>query len=123
MRNETISVKFKFENKEIIQYYYEGILTDDFKNAGIIEFDKSVLKEIIDNSSIQDFTNVSAGLFIEKKMRIVRLCKYPLLSEEDEDYQAIFAFAYIIERYLFLKKLPKTIYCLSQKDLNFLKGK
>lgn len=107
MRNKLISFKFKCEDKENIQYYYEGIMTDDFSNAGIIEFNRNILNQIINFSMIKDFTGISAMLFIERKMRVVRLCKYPLISEDGEDYHAIYAFARIIERYFYTQELPK----------------
>ena len=45
----------------------------------------------------------------------------PLLSEKYEDYHAIYAFAYILERYLCKEQLSEKIYCLSQRNLELLK--
>lgn len=123
MVRQSISIHLKSVNRNTIEYYYEGRLTPDFSDAGIIEFDREVLKRIDEETTMKDYTLISIQLFLENKMRIIKLCKNPLLSETYEDYHAIYAFVYVIERYLCLKKLPEKIYCLSQKDLNFLKRK
>ena len=44
-----------------------------------------------------------------------------MLSEKYEDYHAICAFAYILERYLCKEQLSEKIYCLSQRNLELLK--
>ena len=121
MERQSISIHLKSKNQNTIEYYYEGRLTPDFTDAGIIEFDREVLKRIDEETSLKDYTLLSIQLFLENKMRIIQLCKNPLLSETYEDYHAIYAFAYIIERYLFTEKLPEKLYCLSQKDLNSLR--
>ena len=45
VEQQSISIKLKSENKDTIEYYYEGGLISDFSDAGIIEFDREVLKK------------------------------------------------------------------------------
>ena len=58
---------------------------------------------------------------LKKKKNYKRNQENPLLSEKYEDYHAICAFAYILERYLCKEQLSEKIYCLSQKNLELLK--
>lgn len=121
VERQSISIKLKSKNQDTIEYYYEGGLTPDFTNAGIIEFDKQIFIEISNMYGDIDFTGEAVSFYNENKMRIIKICEYPQLSVYYEDCNAIYAFAYIIERYFHTKELPKKIFCLSQSDLNFLK--
>ena len=58
---------------------------------------------------------------IKKRKNYKRNQENPLLSEKYEDYHAICAFAYILERYLCKEQLSEKIYCLSQRNLELLK--
>lgn len=119
MERPSIATVLKCENEEMIEYYYEGRLTPDFTNAGIIQFDKQILIEVGNMCGNIDFTDKAVNFYNQNKMRIIKICEYPQLSVYYEDCNTIYAFAYIIERYFHTKELPEKIYCLSQSDLNF----
>lgn len=121
MERPSIATVLKCENEEMIEYYYEGRLTPDFTNAGIIQFDKQILIEVSNMCGNIDFTDEAVSFYNENKMRIIKICEYPQLSAYYEYCNAIYAFAYIIERYFHTKELPRKIFCLSESDLNFLK--
>lgn len=65
--------------------------------------------------------NENRNCQIKKKKNYKRNQENPLLSEKYEDYHAICAFAYILERYLCKEQLSEKIYCLSQRNLELLK--
>ena len=123
MDRPTISVKLLKEDNLIIQYAYEGKLVADFSCAGIIEFHMKTIKEF-ENSPIRyDYTMLSIRSFLTHKLNVIRVCEYPLHSEIGEDYCAIYAFAYIIERFFETNQLPQKIYCLNKKDWYYVKKK
>ena len=57
MERPSIATVLKCENEEMIEYYYEGRLTPDFTNAGIIQFDKQILIEVSNMCGNIDFTD------------------------------------------------------------------
>ena len=65
--------------------------------------------------------NENRNCQIKKRKNYKRNQENPLLSEKYEDYHAICAFAYILERYLCKEQLSEKIYCLSQRNLELLK--
>lgn len=121
MERQSISLKLKYEGPETVEYYYEGAIIRDFSNAGVFEFDKKILKSLKENLDPTDFTLRAASFLLNNQMRIIKLCNYPLISENGEDYHAIYAFAYILERYFHSGQLQTKLFCLSKSDLEFLK--
>ncbi len=75
------------------------IFTLDFSQASVFELDKSIFKDIENKSKINDFSLYAMELFLKKKIRIIKLCQYPILSEEKEDYCVISACTQIISSY------------------------
>ena len=75
------------------------IFTLDFSQASVFELDKSIFKDIENKSNINDFSLYAMELFLKKKIRIIKLCQYPILSEEKEDYCVISACTQIISSY------------------------
>lgn len=120
MDRPTISIKLLKEDNHIIQYAYEGKLVADFSYAGIIEFHMKTLKEFENDPIRNDYTMLSIQSFLTHKLNVIKVCEYPLYSEIGEDYCAIYAFAYIIERFFETNQLPQKIYCLNKKDVQFL---
>lgn len=122
MINKSISVKILKDNDLALQYLYEGIFTLDFSHAGIFEFDKSIFKDIEKKNTINDFSMYAMELFLENKIRIIKLCQYPILSEDKEDYCVISACAKIISSYFESKNIIKAAFLVSDHDKEILKN-
>lgn len=118
--NKSISVKLLKEESNTLQYLYEGIFTLDFSQAGVFELDKSIFKDIENKSKINDFSLYAMELFLKKKIRIIKLCQYLILSEEKEDYCVISACAQIIFSYFKHKEIIKDAFLVSDHDKEIL---
>lgn len=122
MTDKSISVKMLKEEDLNLQYLYEGIFTLDFSQAGIFELDKSIFNDIEKKNTISDFSMYAMELFLEKKIKIIKLCQYPILSEDKEDYCVISACAKIISTYFESKKIVKDAFLVSDHDKEILKN-
>ena len=122
MIDKSISVKMLKEEDLTLQYLYKGIFTFDFSQAGIFELDKRIFKDIEKKNTISDFSIYVRELFLENKIRIIKLCQYPILSEDKEDYCVISTCAKIISSYFESKNIIKDAFLASDHDKEILKN-
>lgn len=126
MTNKILSAILLEKNEEKIVYAYhasyDSILVDDLSYAGIIELDSDAVYRYQSYHGQQIDSIIEAiTLFQDKKMRIIKLCNQPDLSEYKEDYQAIIAASLVIKTMMNRLRLPRYFVSANDEQVEMLK--